>query len=491
MLVTTEALPVAGLESAPLSPDDLGFWYADQPRQRTTMAMLLLLDRKPDPDRLRAAIARMVEAVPRLRQRVVEAPFGLALPRWEEDPTLDLDFHVRRYSLADESSDPSDLGELFRTIGPIYERPFDRTRPLWEMIEIDRREAGAAIFFRLHHAVADGVGGNAILAALTDAAREGDPLPPPPEKPPGAWAEKSFASVFERAMRDRVAQDAARASAVAGALWRAVRKPSSLLHAGRILGGIAQEFGRQSESPLREFGRARRLAGIQVDFGRVREARQAMAGTVVDLALTAVAGAVGVWHGAHQLRNVSELKTLVPINLRSRAAQGLGAGVGNRTTGIIVRLPLRIDDPRARFREIHRRVEERKAHPAVEFFPLFASVLAGLPRTLYRALAYRSSQTIDLIVTNVPGVPVVRHLAGAEIEAAYPFAPVTSRCPVSIACYGYREHLFVGLDTDATSLPDVDEFRQLLARSFEEVIGACAPSSPPSAGSVPPSARSG
>ena len=163
---------MAALASTPLSPDDLSFWYADQPRQRTTMAMLLLLDRRPDPARLRAAAARMVAAVPRLRQRVVEAPFGLALPRWEEDPTFDLDFHVRRYSLADASAQASDLDELFHTIGPIYERPFDRTRPLWEMIEIDRHDAGAAVFFRLHHAVADGVGGNAILAALTDATRE-------------------------------------------------------------------------------------------------------------------------------------------------------------------------------------------------------------------------------------------------------------------------------------------------------------------------------
>jgi hypothetical protein len=229
------------------------------------------------------------------------------------------------------------------------------------MIEIDRRETGSAIFFRLHHAVADGVGGNSILAALTDAAREGEPLPPPPEKPPGAWTEKSFATVFERAMRDRVAQDAARASAVAGALWRAVRSPSSLVRAGRILGGVVQEFGRQSESPLRDFGRARRLTGVEVDFERLRKARQALGGTIVDAMLTAVAGGVAAWHGAHRLQNVSELKTLVPINLRPRDSQGLTAGVGNRATGIIVRLPLRIPDPRARFREIHRRVEERKA----------------------------------------------------------------------------------------------------------------------------------
>jgi hypothetical protein len=160
--------------SVPLSAEDLSFWYSDQPRQRTTMAMLLLVDRRPDPERLIAVATRMVEAVPRLRQRVVDAPFDLALPRWENDPTFDLDFHLRRYSLAAGSDGPGGLDELFRTLGPIYERPFDRTRPLWELIEIERPEGGAAMFFRLHHAVADGVGGNAILAALTDASREGE-----------------------------------------------------------------------------------------------------------------------------------------------------------------------------------------------------------------------------------------------------------------------------------------------------------------------------
>ena len=65
------------LQSAPLSAEDLSFWYSDQPRQRTTMAMLMLLDRRPDPERLAGAATRMVEAVPRLRQRVVDSPFDL------------------------------------------------------------------------------------------------------------------------------------------------------------------------------------------------------------------------------------------------------------------------------------------------------------------------------------------------------------------------------------------------------------------------------
>jgi WS/DGAT/MGAT family acyltransferase len=460
---------MSAMESTPLSPEDLGFWYADQPRQRTTMAMLLLLDRRPDPARLRAAALRMVESVPRLRQRVVDAPFDVALPRWETDPTFDLDFHVRRYALA---GDYDDLEALFHTIGPIYERPFDRTRPLWEMLEIDRPGAGAAIFFRLHHAVADGVGGNAILAALTDAERDAAPLPPPAEKAPGAWPEPSAAAALARALRDRLEQDAGRVGSLAGAAWDALREPASLLRAGRIAGALLADLRHPRESPLRDFGRARRLSGIDLPFAPLREAKRALGGQMIDVMLTAVAGAAGAWHAAHRLRSVTELNTLVPINLRPPAAQGLAAGVGNRATGIVVRLPIRIRDPRARFRAVHRRVTERKEHPAATFFPVVASLLAALPRPLYRAVAYQSSQAIELIVTNVPGVPVARYLAGAEIQAAYPFAPVAPHCPVSIALYGYRDRLYVGLDADATSLPDLDAFRRLLARSFEEVVEA-------------------
>jgi WS/DGAT/MGAT family acyltransferase len=459
-------------EGTPLSAEDLSFWYADQPRQRTTMAMLLLLDRAPDPRRLAAAAWRMIEAVPRLRERVVEAPFGLALPRWEEDPTFDLAFHVRRYALPEDHAGKGDAAALFERLGPIYERPFDRTRPLWELIEIDRAGGRAAIFFRLHHAVADGVGANAIFAALTDAERDGEPLPPPSAKQPGAWPEPSFGASLARALRERAAQDAERATAVAGALWNVLREPSSLLRAGRVAASLVSDAANASESPLRDFGRARRLAGIDVPFEPLRAARSAFDVRMVDILLAAVAGAAGAWHRAHKLGRVTQLQTLVPINLRPRAAQGLAAGVGNRATGIVVGLPIRIADPAKRVREIHRRVEERKAHPSVELLPALAGLLTTLPRPLYRAFAYQTSKAIDLIVTNVPGIPVSRYVAGAEIEAAYPFAPVAPRCPISVALYGYRDRLYVGVDADATAVPDLEVFCGELARSFERVVAA-------------------
>jgi diacylglycerol O-acyltransferase len=460
--------------SMPLSAEDLTFWYADQPRQRTTMALLMLLDRRPDPARLRAAATRAIAAVPRLRQRIVDAPLDLALPRWEDDPTFDLDFHVRRYALADGATGEDELARLFRTLGPIYERPFERTRPLWELIEIDRAGDASAIFFKLHHAVADGVGGNTILASITDAARETAASAPLAEQGPGAWPEPGLGAQLASALRRRVSEDASRVAAVGGALLHATRHPSVWLRVAELFGDLAREIREGTPSTLRGFGRARHLAGLSLPFAPLREARSILGGKTIDLLLAGVAGAVGRWYASHGHRDVKELRTLVPINLRPRGDQGLTAGLGNRATGVLVRLPI----TRTRggvvrhVHEIHRRMEKAKARPSLDATAAIAGVMAALPRPLYRALSLGVSSSVDLVVTNVPGVPVTRFVAGAEIVAAYPFAPVAPHSPLSVALYGYRDRLFIGLDADGALMPEPSLVTALLADSFAEIEAA-------------------
>jgi WS/DGAT/MGAT family acyltransferase len=455
--------------SAPLTPQDLSMLYADQPRQRTTMSLLMLLDRRPDPGRLRGAVWRAVEAMPRMRQRVVQAPLDLALPRWEDDATFDLDFHVRRYSEAPVGQDEDELAALFRTVGPIYERPFDESRPLWELIEIDRPEDRSALFFRLHHAMADGVGGNAILAALTDADRAGEPVPLPPEKPPGQWPEDAFAARLVAAAGCRVREDLSRARTLGEALWAGVRSPSSVLRLGQVACELAEDARFQSGSPLEVFGRSRHLAGVELDFEPLRAVKRRLGGKMIDVLLTGVAGAMGRWHRAHGHRDVTDLLTLVPINLRAPAELGLAAALGNRTTAVMVRLPIAEPDPVERFRQIRERVEARKASPSVQMVPTLAHLISGTPRWLYRRFSLQLAGSIDLIVTNVPGIPVPRYVAGAEITAGYPIAPTAPHTPVSIALYGYRGRLFVGLDADGTAMTDLEAFQGMLRESFAEL----------------------
>jgi WS/DGAT/MGAT family acyltransferase len=467
--------PGADVVPSRLAGEDLTFWWADSPMQPTTMAMLLVLDRMPDWARLRHAVERAVVAVPRLRQRVVEAPLDVTLPHWEADPTFDLDYHVRRHALGGAH----DLDELFREIAPAYETPFDRSRPLWEARVYEGMAGGrAAIFFKLHHAVADGVGANAIFAAMTDWERDppAEPVAAAIDQRKGAWpALPSLASRLVDAARDRVALGVERASAAAHVVTETVMHPSRIPQALAVLRSLVEVMTFDSHSPLKRegaFGRARRLAGMDLPFEDVRRIRHALEGTMIDVILSIMARAIGKWFRAQGMTEVRELMTLVPVNLRRPEEWTEKANVGNVATGLLVPLPINLHNPLATFREVRRRVEQRKADPAAGATPALSEILAVLGRQLVTWMGEVTFGAVDFIVTNVPGILATRHLAGAEIVAAYPFAPVALKSPASVALYGYRDRLFIGIDADETVMPDVGAFQRMIEEAFAEMAAA-------------------
>lgn len=455
-----------------LAGEDLTFWWADSPMQPTTMAMLLVLDRTPEWTRLRHAVERAIAAVPRLRQRVVEAPLDVTLPHWETDPTFDFDYHVRRHALGG----PRDVDELFRAIAPAYETPFDRSRPLWEARVYEGMADGrAAVFFKLHHAVADGVGGNAIFAAMTDWSR--DPIEEPEASAvvgrKGAWPAESFAHRMVDALRDRAALGVERASAAAHVVAETIMHPSRIPQALAMLRSLSEVMAFDSRSPLKRrgaFGRARRLVGMDLPFEEVRGIRHALKGSMIDVILSIMARAMGKWHHAQGMARVRELMTLVPVNLRRPEEWTEKANVGNVATGLLVALPINLRDPIATFREVHRRVEERKADPASGAAPMLSEILAVLGRQFVTWMGEVTFGAVDFIVTNVPGILATRYLAGAEIVAAYPFAPVALKSPASIALYGYRDRLFIGIDADEAVMPDVAAFQGMIDEAFAEMV---------------------
>jgi WS/DGAT/MGAT family acyltransferase len=455
-----------------LSGEDLTFWWADSPMLSTTMAMLLELDHRPPWPRLRRAVERAVAAVPRLRQRVVEAPLDLTLPHWRRDPTFDLDYHLRRHALAGEH----DLTELLREIAPAYETPFDRSRPLWEARVYEGLAGGrAALFFKLHHAVADGVGANAIFAAMTTwTADEDERLPPPVlSDDKGAWGRPpGLVHRVADAVADRVALDVERGRQAAQALLDVALHPSQVARALAAMRSFLETVRFDSHSPLKRygsFGRARRLVALDLPFEDMRRIRHALGGSMIDVILTIMARAIGRWHEEHGLHEVRELMTLVPVNLRRPEEWTEQAATGNVATGLLVALPIRLPRARDTFDEVRRRVERAKADPASGATPVLADLLGTLGRHFVTWMGEATFGAVDFIVTNVPGILATRYLAGAEILAAYPFAPVALKSPASVALYGYRDRLFIGIDADETAMPDVDFFEAAVVEAFLEL----------------------
>jgi hypothetical protein len=227
-----------------------------------------------------------------------------------------------------------------------------------------------------------------------------------------------------------------------------------------------------SHSPLKEreaFGRARRLTGVELPFDGVRHIRHALDGSMIDVILSIMARAIGRWHREHGFESVRELMTLVPVNLRRPEQWTEQAAVGNVATGLLVPLPIDLHNPLATFWEVRRRVQAAKADPAAGATPMLAEMLSVLGRRFVSWMGEATFGAVDFIVTNVPGILAARWLAGAEIVAAYPFAPVALKSPASIALYGYRDRLFIGIDADEAVMTDVDAFRSWIVEAFDEL----------------------
>src|SRR5262249_6417476 len=245
--------------------------------------------------------------------------------------------------------------------------------------------------------------------------------------------------------------------------------PERMRRAALALRSFMEAARFDSHSPLKAAaGRARRLSGLELPFAEVRAVKHALGGSTIDVILTIMTRAMGAWHRAHKVP-VKELMTLVPVNMRKPEEWVDHAHIGNVATGIMVPLPIAIRDPPATYREVRARMDAKKADPASSAAPVLADALSVLPRRVATWLSETTFGNIDFIVTNVPGIMVPRYLAGAEITAAYPFAPVALGSPASVALYGYREHLFIGLNTDPATMPDADRFARMIRSAFVEL----------------------
>ena len=169
---------VAGGLSDELGPVDYLLHRGEaNPRTRSGIMALELLDTTPDWDRFRTRFENASRKVLRLRQKVVVPTLPTAAPRWVVDPDFNLDFHVRRVRV----SEPGTLREVFDLAELILQSPLDISRPLWTATLVEGLADGkAATLLHVSHAVTDGVGGVEMFAEIYDLERDPPARPTPP-----------------------------------------------------------------------------------------------------------------------------------------------------------------------------------------------------------------------------------------------------------------------------------------------------------------------
>ena len=446
-----------------LRKSDAFTWAMESdPRLRSTVVSVVLLDRSPDWEAVRERFDLMSRELPVFRQRVVPSP-PPAPPRWEYDPDFDLDYHIRR-SVAPGTGTLEDVLEVARLAEM---QDFDRARALWETTFIDGLEnGGAAMVCKFHHALTDGIGGVQIamtLFNLSEELYERGPLPPAPEVSRPSWL-----GGYRDSWRYNIGLIA---NAVAGAAKAAprlvsdtVRRPIATVRTAAATTASVYRTIRpisRTGSPLvTERGLIRRLAVHQVPMTQLREAAHHCGGALNDAFVAGVAGGLRLYHEKHGVQ-IGDLHLTMPISLRT-SADDVG---GNRITLMRFDVPVGEADPAARIRAIHQRAGAVRTERSLPHTQLIAGALNLMPRWYIGSIL----RHVDFLASDVPGVPVPVFLGGAPVRAQYAFGP-TIGSAVNVTLLTYVDTCALGIDVDTVAIPDHEVFQEALVAGFDEVL---------------------
>ena len=157
---------------------------------------------------------------------------------------------------------------------------------------------------------------------------------------------------------------------------------------------------------------------------------------------------------------------MVPINLRSAGEKD---ALGNRVGTFTVRLPIAERDASRRLRLVTEQTRAAKSDRRGAAAPLVLQGVSLLPGFAMRWIARRSLGKVNLACTNVPGLRERRYMAGARIDALYPFASVVEGTPLVVALMSYAGVMHVGFDTDPEAIPDPERIHALYEAALAEL----------------------
>ena len=453
-----------------LSGLDASFLALERSGAHMHVGSVLVFDGEaPGYDEFVAAIEQRLNLVPRYRQKLATPPLVQGRPAWIDDPHFNARYHVRHTALPA----PAGERELQQLAGRVFAQGLDRTKPLWEIWLVDRvGEDAFALVSKTHHALVDGVSGVDITTVLFDL--EADP---PAREPQPPWNPRPVPSAAHL-LGGSIAERAGTPFDLARGAVDALRHPERVVgEAGRALGGVAAmaraALGGAPPSPLNvRIGPHRRFAWVDGDLAEFKAIKGALGGTVNDVVLAAVAGALRAFmiRRGRATEGV-ELKAMVPVSIRAVAERG---ALGNRVAAMYAPLPVYAADPAERFAIVHEAMgglKESGQAVGAEVLTRLAGFAA--PTVLDQAARLQTRQRMfNLVVTNVPGPQFPLYLLGRRLRSFYPQVPLTLNTALGIAIMSYDGTLGFGLLGDYDALDDLDALAEDLRAAIAELAAA-------------------
>lgn len=397
-----------------------------------------------DPEVVTATLADRVCSVPRLRQRLMKVPPGCGRPIWVDDP----DFAIHRHVEHVICPSPGDQPALLEVTARLVMRRLPMDRPLWHASVVTGLADGRiALILVAQHALADGIGGLAVLGALVDGAAPTLPAPfPIPPPPVGRLAADALAT-----------------------LVRAVRRLPLRIHDafGQIRNLRGRRIGRAADcSLLVATGERRRLTAATARVEDVLAVAHRHGATVNDVVLSAIGGAL---HSCLERRGeqVNTIVVAVPVAIRRTAnAQDLG----NRLGEIRAAIPT-FGDPVLRLERVAKMM--RAGKQAVMGLPGISAIVRALAALGAYDWYMRRQRFLHTVVTNLRGPAQFLTFCGAPITEILPLAVGGGgNVAVTFAALSYAGTLTVTLTADPDAMPDLDRTTSALQAELDTLAAA-------------------
>jgi diacylglycerol O-acyltransferase len=453
-----------------LTAIDASFLHQEGPTSHMHVGGLTLFEGPPPPyTELLDALRGRLHLVPRYRQKLSVPPAGTGRPLWVDDPSFSIEYHVRHTALPK----PGDEPQLLRLAGRIFSQQLDRSKPLWEIWMVEGlQDGGFALISKTHHALVDGIAGVDIAQVVFDLG----PVPTEVPHPDEAWQpapEPSSAGVLAHGAIGMVKTGVRTAASAASLATRPLEAARSARVAVEGLGEIVWAgMNPAPPTPLNvEIGPHRRYAVVRNQLADFKAVKNAFGGTVNDVVLTVVSGALRGWLHSRGVRTEGlELRALVPVSIRTADQRGTA---GNRIAVMRGPLPVYVEDPVARLRTVKAGMDGLKESKQAVGAEVLTSAQNFAPPTIL-AQASRlnfSTRLFNLIVTNVPGPQFPLYVRGREMLDVFPVAFLPKNHALAIAIMSYNGRMNFGLLGDYDALPDIGVIAEGIEESLAELVG--------------------
>jgi diacylglycerol O-acyltransferase / wax synthase len=459
-----------------LTPVDASFLHQEGPVSHMHIGGLTIIEGPPPTmDEFLEQIRRRLHMVPRYRHKLAHTAIDSGRPVWIDDPSFNLEYHVRHTALPA----PGGWEQLQDLTARIFSQQLDRSKPLWEMWLIEGLEEDrVALITKTHHSLIDGIAGVDLATVLFDLSPDPPPLPTSgrpwqPHREPGMA--HLLAAGLQGALR-------AGSTLAEGAIEAIAHPERALAHAREAAEGVGEivwaGLNPAPETPLNvPIGPHRRFIGITSQLEDLKIVKNTFGGTVNDVVLAVVAGALRSFLISRGRRTAGvEMRALVPVSVRTEDQHD----GGNRIVVMRGPLPVYISDPLNRLRFVSSAMDGLKESKQA----LGAEVIAGAqnfapPTILAQASRLNfSTRLFNLIVTNVPGPQFPLYVLGREMVQVFPVAFLPENHALAIAIMSYNGQMNFGLLGDFDALPDIDTIGKNIAAELANLVSLARESAP-------------